>query len=95
MKSETYQAGISLLNDPRVETYFKQIECSDESFFGTLFNSVSKNHLNLGTTFVIWGNRGRPLYLNNQNLIRGNNYMFARKFSSKDLILLERLNKEA
>ena len=79
---ETYQGGMSKLSNS-MESYFKKIECSDESFFGTLFTAVSQNHKNSGTTYVIWGNNGRPIYLDEIDKLDSKDFIFARKFSSQ------------
>jgi hypothetical protein len=75
-----------LLENPKIEKYFKEIECSDESFFGTLFYAVSKNHLHSGTTFVKWGSNNRPTFLNERDLQQAvdENFLFARKFKSDE-----------
>jgi len=86
--SRTYSAGLALSNK-EIESYFKKIECSDESYFGTLFLSVSNSHQNRGTTYVNWGTQGRPNVLNNLNLLKNQDYLFARKFSSDGFSLIE------
>lgn len=44
VKSETYEKAMKLNeSNPRIENYFRKIECSDESFFGTLFLPLTKN----------------------------------------------------
>jgi len=54
--TKTYLDSMKLLQDHiLIERYFRRIECSDESFFGTVFGPVSINHLNAGTTYVNWG----------------------------------------
>jgi hypothetical protein len=61
VRSDTYVNAIQLLaSDTGIEKYFEKIECSDESFFGTIFHGVCGNHADHGTTFVKWINRGGP-----------------------------------
>jgi hypothetical protein len=61
VSSQTYINSLQLLKDnPSIEQYFKKIECSDESFFGTIFHKVSFGHISHGTTFVKWVGSGSP-----------------------------------
>ncbi len=47
--SDTYTKAMALLGqNKKVQFYFEKIECSDESFFGTLFHNVADNHPNIG-----------------------------------------------
>jgi len=87
--SRTFIAGLAL-SDKKIESYFKKIVCSDESDFGMLFLSVSDSHPNHGTTYVNWGNQGRPNILNNLDLPKNRDYLFARKFASANFSLIER-----
>jgi hypothetical protein len=87
--SSTYSAGLALSNKG-IESYFKKIECSDESYFGTLFLSVTNSHQNRGTTYVNWSDQGRPSVLNNSDLPKNHDYLFARKFAAAGFSLIER-----
>jgi hypothetical protein len=92
--SKTYVSAMALItNSPNIEKYFKSIECSDESFFGTLFNHVSTTHVQAGTTFVRWGGNYRPVIVQEEDLKKAlqANFIFARKFSSKDLDIISKL----
>lgn len=81
--TQTYVSGLTLLEvHPQIKKYFKKIECSDESFFGTLFNAVSANNTNMGTTYVEWGNRGRPILLKTVDPELSRGFLFARKFNA-------------
>jgi len=86
---ETYVAALNLLKvNPKIEKYFKAIECSDESFFGTLFKQISTSHVQAGTTYVRWGGTNfRPVIVNQEDLLRAQqeNFIFARKFSSSKI----------
>jgi hypothetical protein len=93
--SKTYVAGLGLANEnSKIENYFKAIECSDESFFGTLFNHVSNTHVQAGTTFVRWGENYRPVIIKEEDLKNAKlgNFLFARKFSSRDVGIISKLN---
>jgi len=82
--ADTFKKGLNLLvENSKIQKYFMAIECSDESFFGTLFTAVSQNHKNSGTTYVIWGNKGRPIYLDEIDKLDSKDFIFARKFSSQ------------
>jgi hypothetical protein len=86
VSSKTYLDSMKkLIDHPSIEDYFKRIECSDESFFGTLFRAVSANHQNSGTTYVKWGSRGRPVVIQKIVSSEMNNFFFARKFSSRNI----------
>jgi hypothetical protein len=84
--SETYLKGTQLLQKhPGIERYFKKIECSDESFFGTLFHAVSPTHICHGTTYVKWQGQGGPKNLTTADIDRESkrrNFLFARKIHS-------------
>lgn len=92
---ETYSNAMKLiLENPNLELYFKKIECSDESYFGTIFNDVNKGLTPFGTTYVHWEGSGRPKNLQAEILIQGSqtgHFLFARKFNSSDHELLENL----
>lgn len=90
VSTSTYTSALEVLTTfPRIERYFREIECSDESFFGTLFTRVSQNHQNLGTTYVQWGGDGRPLVLAQVDPSVNEKYFFARKFSSSNFHILQ------
>lgn len=50
--------------DQNYVSYFKMIECPDESFFVTGFIKVTTNHLNQSTTYIEWLDRGIPRKFN-------------------------------
>ena len=78
-----------------IEKYFKKIECSDESFFGTLFHSVSKGHTQYGTTYVNWSGSGGPKDIQFADLERvsqSGQLLFARKFTSSNKQILVKVN---
>ena len=86
--SETYLKGTQLLQKhPGIERYFKKIECSDESFFGTVFHAVTPTHIPHGTTYVKWQGQGGPKGITIEDIDRerGNgDFLFARKISSQN-----------
>jgi hypothetical protein len=90
VRSETYTEALELLtNDPKIEKYFQDIECADESFFGTIFHNVTQAHLLRGTTFVKWGGRGRPQSLERADIqLQSDQFFFVRKLSFKSYISL-------
>jgi hypothetical protein len=87
IKAETYREAMELLEkNVNIEKYFRKIECSDESFFGSIFTCVSKSPILKGTTYVKWIGRGRPQNLKIAQFEidqEDNNFIFARKFSAK------------
>jgi hypothetical protein len=57
--SQTYVDALSVASrNPDLSKYFSRIECSDESFFVTLFNFVSHNPVLGEITLVNWVGRG-------------------------------------
>lgn len=57
--SQTYVDALLVASrDPDLSKYFFNIECSDESFFVTLFNLVSRNPVLGEITLVNWKGRG-------------------------------------
>ena len=85
--ADTFKKGLNLLvENSKIQKYFMAIECSDESFFGTLFRSVSERHIQSGTTFVKWGRNNRPAILRVDDVIeaRKQKFLFARKFKSTE-----------
>jgi hypothetical protein len=90
--SHTYTKAMLLLEHHKnVQSYFMKIECSDESFFGTLFNHVTETHDSRGTTYVKWNGGGGPKSIEIVDLERENrtgDFLFARKLSSLDRQLL-------
>ena len=95
---ETYNNAMKLiLENPNIEHYFKKIECSDESYFGTIFNHVNKRLMLHGTTYVRWEGSGRPKNLQVEALAQENQvgqFLFARKFNSRDRKLIENLQTQ-
>ena len=83
--SNTYSKASELLQKhPNIERYFKRIECSDESFFGTVFHEVSPNHIPNGTTYVKWHGQGGPKALTIGDIDRERekgDFLFARKIN--------------
>ena len=90
--SITYTKAMLLLEQNQsVVSYFKKIECSDESFFGTLLHAVSKSHTSLGTTYVKWTGDGGPKAIQIVDLLHENqvgNFFFTRKLASTDMAIL-------
>jgi hypothetical protein len=90
--SDTYAKSILLFEQNRkVKSYFKKIECSDESFFGTLFHHVTKIHNAHGTTYVKWTIGGGPKsieFADIESESRAGHFLFVRKISSLDRQLL-------
>jgi hypothetical protein len=77
----------AIKESPKIENYFKKIECSDESFFSTIFKPRLKPEKNSGTTYVKWANSGGPRPLLLTDLARekvSKQYLFVRKISSQD-----------
>jgi Core-2/I-Branching enzyme len=84
--TKTYLDAMDLLKEHiLIERYFQKIECSDESFFGTIFTQVSINHNNVGTTYVKWGKRGRPEFLVEIYPEQRGTFLFARKLNSETM----------
>jgi hypothetical protein len=92
---ETYCKSKELIEKhPEIVAYFKKIECSDESFFGTIFYNVSHSMIMQGTTYVKWRKRGRPMQLTQEDILsqqNANQFLFARKVRSKGLRSYENL----
>ena len=92
VKSETYLKATELLQkQPSIERYFKKIECSDESYFGTAFHAVSPSHIEHGTTYVKWQGQGGPKALTIEDMARESEkgeFLFARKFRSTRIVPL-------
>ena len=97
VKSETYIKSMQYISRSiRVENYFRKIECSDESFFSSLFHAVSPDHKKTGTTLVKWRTRGRPMSLTEKDLEipqQESVFLFARKFSSKEFKLMKSVSR--
>ena len=77
-----------------IEKYFKKIECSDESFFGTLFHHVAENHTDHGTTYVHWTGRGIPKWIQVEDIggvTEKQLFLFARKVDSCQASSIETL----
>jgi ribosomal protein S27E len=90
--SHTYTKAMLLLEHHKnVQSYFMKIECSDESFFGTLFHHGTKNHAVHGTTYVKWTGGGGPKSIEFADIERESrtgHFLFVRKISSLDRQLL-------
>jgi ribosomal protein S27E len=84
--SHTYTKAILLLEHRKnVQSYFMKIECSDESFFGTIFHHVAENHATHGTTYVKWTGGGGPKSIEIVDIERESQtgqFFFARKITS-------------
>ena len=69
----------------------KKIECSDESFFGTIFHAVSASRIPHGTTYVKWQGQGGPKGLSIEDIDRERgkgDFLFARKIGAVDVVSL-------
>jgi hypothetical protein len=90
--SDTYAKSILLFEqNPKVRSYFKKIECSDESFFGTLIHHVTKIHTAHGTTYVKWTVGGGPKSIELADIereSRAGHFLFVRKITSLNRQLL-------
>jgi hypothetical protein len=94
VKTSTYVKALKFPTDnPRIEKYFKKIECSDESYFGTLFNAATDSHLNQGSTYLVWGDKGRPITLDKIDLEDSKKFLFARKIHSSQRALIQSLDQ--
>jgi hypothetical protein len=86
--SSTYTSGMKFSDsNPRIERYFKSIECSDESYFGSMFNHVQSGLVGHGTTFVNWSGKGGPKKITKLELereITSKQFLFIRKIHSQD-----------
>ena len=83
-------------HNPKVEKYFKSIECSDESYFGSLFNHVQPGLVGHGSTFVNWGGKGGPKKITKSDLrreIASKEFLFIRKIHSQDFESLFESNR--
>jgi hypothetical protein len=92
VKSETYKSAMQLSEgQPAIQEYFKKIECSDESFFGTLFHHVAPGLIGHGTTYVKWTGSGGPKVPTKEDIEfeqKEETFLFARKiFSSNQEII--------
>lgn len=92
----TYKNAVGLLRkNPNIENYFRKIECSDESFFGTIFHHVAENHATHGTTYVKWTGGGGPKSIQIVDIERESqlgHFYFVRKMTSLDRHLLTVVN---
>lgn len=90
--SGTYAKAMVLLEqNKKVQFYFEKIECSDESFFGTLFHQVTKIHTAHGTTYVKWTGGGGPKSIQIVDIERERqlgHFLFVRKMTSLDRHLI-------
>ena len=76
--------------------YFKQINCSDEKVFATLYGEFSSQISLEGTTFVKWTGAANPRPISRGDIERAivkDHYWFARKFKSSDSIILDWLDE--
>jgi hypothetical protein len=93
---DTYtKATLLAEQNQNVVSYFKKIECSDESFFGTLFHHVTKIHATHGTTYVKWTGGGGPKSIEIVDIERESqtgHFLFVRKISSLDRELFEAMD---
>jgi hypothetical protein len=93
VKGETYRNSMSVLeSSPKIEKYFRKIECADESFFGTIFHEVASSHADHGTTFVKWINRGRPKAVGLSEIAEArviDQFLFIRKITLADYKALQ------
>ncbi len=89
IRSETYIKSMQLVvSNSKIQKYFRKIECSDESYFGTLFRTQSDNSLCRGTTYVEWGHNGGPKVLKFEELFEVNsiqNFLFFRNVKASDI----------
>jgi hypothetical protein len=77
-------------------TYFKQITCSDEKVFATLYGEFTGQIAIEGTTFVKWTGRANPNSLSHSDIekaILRDQFWFARKLKSNDSIILDWLDE--
>lgn len=98
VKAETYVEAMRLATTyNHIQKYFKKIECSDESFFGTLFHHVSPDLVGHGTTYVKWTGKGGPKRLSMEDLkfqISDEIFLFARKIHSNETGLIDLLRQK-
>jgi hypothetical protein len=80
---------------PLIE-YLKQINCSDEKVFATLYGEHTGQMALEGTTFVKWMGRPNPIPLSRSDVekaITKDQFWFARKFKAGDSIILDWLDE--
>jgi hypothetical protein len=94
--SKTFLKGQWLVNQQKnIEVYFKKIECSDDSFFGSIFHHSSEDHINHGTTYVQWIDRGFPKWIKVEDLKamdQGKDFLFTRRVTSGEASLIASRN---
>jgi hypothetical protein len=76
--------------------YFKQIVCSDEKVFATLYGEYANDFVLEGTTYSKWVGGPNPQPLSRRDLelaIDRDTFWFARKFTSRDSELLDWLDQ--
>jgi len=77
-------------------SYFKQIACSDEKVFATLYGQFA-NEIGLeGTTYSKWAGGSNPIAISREDIKRALErypFWFARKFSSRDTAILDWLDE--
>ncbi len=93
VRSETYLNAMQLLaSNSMIEKFFQKIECADESFFGTIFHYVAKDHDEHGTTFVKWVGRGGPRAIGQAELHAARSsehFLFIRKIGLETYVALQ------
>jgi hypothetical protein len=80
---------------PLIE-YFKQIVCSDEKVFATLYGEFAHDIVLEGTTFSKWAGGPNPVAISRDDIERAlavPQFWFARKFSSSDSEILDWLDE--
>lgn len=84
--SDMYRSAMKIAEvRPSLVKYFKITEISDETYFQSLFRKVAAPKLNTARTFVDWGAKQTPEFVNSDHLKRLRDveeYIFARKFTS-------------
>ncbi|HEY1826352.1 MAG TPA: beta-1,6-N-acetylglucosaminyltransferase [Acidimicrobiales bacterium] len=79
---------------PLIE-FFKNIVCSDEKVFQTLYGEYSREISQDGTTFTKWAGGPHPVPFSRDEItsaLTKNHFWFARKFSSSDAATLDWLD---
>jgi len=75
--------------------YFKQIVCSDEKVFATLYGEFANDIVLEGTTYSKWAGGAHPIALSRDDIEGAKSrdeFWFARKFTSRDSSLLDWLD---
>jgi hypothetical protein len=77
-------------------TYFKQIVCSDEKVFATLYGEFTGEIGLEGTTYSKWAGGPHPIPISREDILAALErypFWFARKFSSSDVSMLDWLDQ--